>query len=623
MWNKWKFLTYSVLIFIYPFFVKCTTEKLFLKSRDIEATFLNNVIECISSIGNTELQFRPTVIIDTQNLINKKKGNMFRGKLARELMRSGIPSLTVTGGLVAPLQDISLNTLVVTYSDNCDDINNLDFSNINKDIKQLMVTFESTSINCIDKLQEIKNSVAKYDITFMFLNSTNDKNKLYTFIPKMDVNTCKLIVEHYIHINTCTNGSLQSNEVFPEKEPINLNKCPLKIGLAALEPFTQINNYKSLKTYDHINTTEGFDVDILNIFANYFNASLDLFYIYRKEENPYVNTEFINFIINGSLDICAGGLYRMYGDEVAYSGIYARQAILWIYAVKREERSWETLLEDMHDIYMFFVFYASYSISWYLICKFDGDPVSIKDTLLYGWGALVGGTALKEVTSLKQKILNLGLFIMRIYLSAYISIHLYSFLTIKEPPDMFITDDELMDSGRVAFLETSTKYFVDDERYLEFGNTTVECVSFKDCIQKTLQQNGMTMVLQGNFYQFQSDTAINGEARIMKLPEHVLTVYNEMLIRKDSPLVDDLQDLLQNLFEAGITEALYTKAIGLLVMEKSTRVNSNMLTHSYSCQSGCTITFQQFAVIFYAYGFGCILSCVVFILELYSKGRNG
>ncbi|CAB3230182.1 unnamed protein product [Arctia plantaginis] len=588
----------------------------------MEAKFLNNITKCITFIGNSELQFRPTVIIDTQYVNNKTKGNRFRGKLAKKLMRNGIPSLTVAEGLISKLQDISFNTLVVTYFENCDDINNLDFSNIDKDIKQLMVTFESTSNNCIDKLQEIKNSVDKYDITFMLLNIRDDINKFYTFIPKMDANTCEVVVERYYHINTCANGFMQSNEVFPEKEPINLNKCPLKIGLAALQPFSQINDYKSLKTYDHINTTKGFDVDILNIFANYFNATLDLFYIYRKEENPYVNTDFINFIINGSLDICAGGLYRMYGDAVAYSGLYARQAILWIYAVKRDERSWATLLDDMHDIYMFFVFYASYSISWYLICKFDGDPVSFIDTLLYGWGALVGGTALKEVTSLKQKILNLGLFIMRIYLSAYISIHLYSFLTIKEPPDMFITDDELMDSGRVAFLETSTKYFVDDERYLEFGNTTVECVSFKDCIEKTLQQNGMTMVLQGNFFQFQSDTAINGEARMMKLPEHVLTVYNEMLIRKDSPLVDDLQKLLQNLFEAGITEALYKKAIGLLVMEKSTRAHSNMLSHSYSCQSGCTITVEQFAVIFYAYSFGCILSCVVFALELYSRGRH-
>ncbi|XP_075980770.1 uncharacterized protein LOC142979622 [Anticarsia gemmatalis] len=507
------------------------------------------------------------------------------------------------------------HALIVIVFDTCDDVSFYDFVHTDKLNKQLIIITEPSN-DCNDKLEDIAHIVDRYDITFLLLNVIKDRNKMQTFIPTIDENTCQQAVGKLTHINTCINGTLRNKKVFPSKNPTNLNKCLFKVGMATLYPFSQIENKDSLKTYDHINNSVGCDMEIMEIVAEYFNATLDLYYIFRKEENPFGDYEFIKYLQNGSLDVCAGGLYRIYGRFVEYSGVYANQAVMWMYLAKRTDRSWESLIGKVNGLYIFVIFYISYSIIWYFICVFDGDAVSLRNTLLYGWGALIGANSLQDARTLKQKLLNLGYLVMCIHLSAYISIQLYSFLTIKGPPQMLNTNDAVMASGRVPFLKPSTKYFVSDKKYLEFANTSADCSSFVDCAEKTLQHNGLTLLLQASFFHFQSETAVRGEARVLRTAENVLTVYNEMLIRRDSPLVVKFQKIIQTLFEAGITQRLYEEAVGILVRDKADSANSNLIMSSYSCRSGCAITLVQFAGVFYLWIIGCVVSCIVFVIEV-------
>ncbi|XP_063895346.1 uncharacterized protein LOC135118133 [Helicoverpa armigera] len=560
----------------------------------------------------------PTVAI-LEQAQNNIKENEFINELIDKLTLFNIPQIIVEEIDNEGNHELYINSLTIAFIETCDDINKIDFNKVDRAMRFLITISDSTKDKCFENLQEIGESISHDAVTFIFRSNEADINQMFTIFPKIDGNTCKEVVDQPKHINTCINGTLDNDDIFPIKNPGNLNKCPFKVGMSTLFPFSTMKNKEKLKLYDRVDDIKGSDFEIMKIINEYFNATLEIYYIFKTEENPYSDVEFIPFVINGSLDACAGGIYRIYGDIVEYSGIYVSQGIFWVYYVEREDRSWQNLMHKLNDIYIFMIFYISYSIIWCLIRLFDGEAVSLMKTLLYCWGALVGASSLQDPRSRKQKFLTLMYLIMCIYLSAYVSMQFYAFLTITAPPHTFKTNSDVMESGRTAYLKDITKYFISDERYTRFANKSADCVSFLDCSEKTLLYNGLTVILQGFFYNFQAATAVNDEARILRATENILTVYNEMIIRKDSPLVEKFQKVMQRLFEAGITRRLFTEAIGISVVAKAKSANTNMISSSYSCQAGCSITLKQFAGVFYAWIFGCIISSVVFILEIFLK----
>ncbi|CAD0202768.1 unnamed protein product [Chrysodeixis includens] len=564
----------------------------------------------------------PTFAILKQKDDDNKESDFIK-QLINNLNRNNVP-LAILEDVIdhdEESQDLYINFFTIAFFDSCDDAIQFNYKNVNN-IKYLIIISDPNSKNCGKSLQGIKEIVGEFDVTFVIQDFFNDINKIYTIFPYKDKNTCEM-VHKLTHINTCVNGSLETQNVFPMKTPTNFNKCPLRIGMATLFPFSTIKDHDTLKSYDLLKETQikGSDLEMLKVIGKHFNASLELRYVNRSEENPYVDTELLKFLFNNSLDLCAGGLYRIYGDVVAYSGIYSRQDVLWIYYGQRSERSWNNLIRKMYSSYIFLIFYFCYTIIWYLICEFDGNSVSFTNTLLYGWGALVGATSVQEPKSGKQKIINLMYLILCIYLSAFVSIQLYSYLTIQEPPQIFKTNDEVMESGRVAYLKPITKYFNRDEKYLRFADKSEDCTSFMDCMDKTIEYNGLTIVLQSHYFVMQAMTTVDDEARILRASENVLTVYNEMLIRKNSSLVGKIQKIIPRLFEGGITRKQFIEAIGLQAVAKAGIAYSNTITNSYSCQAGCTITMKQIAGAFHIWLLGCGLSCFFFVIEVLNKRK--
>ncbi|XP_061379089.1 uncharacterized protein LOC133319270 [Danaus plexippus] len=427
-----------------------------------------------------------------------------------------------------------------------------------------------------------------------------------------------------MNINSCVNGSLDKNDekfIFPSKYLNNLRLCEFKVGMASLFPYTVIENKDSLETLDRLEEEDifGSDLEIMKIMAKKMNVTLEMFYIKRFEENALLQTDYIEYMLNGTLDACAGGLYNIYGDVVAYSGVYNRQSVIWIYTVERETRSWQTLLRKTGGLYIFLIFLASYSIIWKLFCQFDGRAVSLNNTILYSFGALVGTTSLLDAMSLKQKILNLSYLILCLHLSSYISTQMYYYLTVENPPQTINTIDELAISDTIPYLVPTKKYFLNNDKYIAFANTSRDCEDFLDCERSVLKNRGATLILDGLLYPFQSSTAVKDESRIMRVDEDVLVLYHEMIMRKDSFMVDKLHNIILRLFEAGICDKLYKEAIGVTIVDKAKIAVKNILSYSYSCSAGCKITWLQLAGSFYLWMIGCGLSICCFIVEILTK----
>lgn len=616
----WSILAYNILIHLVGVYGSEETNLILPKNNAIETNKYNTITNCIIAISNRELFFRPTVAILDQTSEGNEE-NAFINELIDKLTENNIPQLILKDVLNEESHDLHINSVTVAFFNTCEDVKKFDFTRVDKDMRFLIIISHSTNDGCVEKLEHIGERVSKHAVTFIIQDYQTDQNAIVTIFSKIDGNTCEEVVDKPTRINTCVNGTIEDEEIFPTKNFENLNKCPFRVGMATLFPFATIPNVESLNDYDYIDLQDikGSDFEIMKIITDYFNATLEIHYIYRREANPYANKGWMKFLLNGSLDVCAGGLYRIYGDVVEYSGVYVRQSVFWVYYAQRADRSWENLVSKLNDVYYFFIFYITYSFVWCLISLFDRESVSLITTLLNGWGALVGATSLQDARSNKQKFLNLMYLIMCIYSSAYISMQFYSFLTIRPPPHLLKTNSDVMTSGRTPYLMNTSKYFVQEEKYTKFADTSEDCVTFDDCAEKTLKYNGLTVILQGNFYIFQAMTAVQDEARVLRATENMLTVYNEMILRKNSPLVARFQSVMQRLFEAGITRRLFNEGIGISWVAKSTSANTNMVTSSYSCQAGCSITLMQFAGVFYAWIFGCVISCLIFLIEIMIK----
>ncbi|CAH0400746.1 unnamed protein product [Chilo suppressalis] len=76
------------------------------------------------------------------------------------------------------------------------------------------------------------------------------------------------------------------------------------------------------------------------------------------------------------------------------------------------------------------------------------------------------------------------------------------------------------------------------------------------------------VLIDGQFTLFQAETIVDGEATVLKVPQNMLTVYHEILIRKNLTITNSFQKLMTRLGEAGITDRLYHEALGILTEAK-------------------------------------------------------
>ncbi|CAG4987449.1 unnamed protein product [Parnassius apollo] len=465
--------------------------------------------KCVVAVVNTEEYRNPTVIFIGYDLIysvSKNVQNM--GSLMKVLSDECVPQI-----IIKSLQHLNETVkkfegndiLVVIFVNKCEILKRLDVTVIDAKLKYLIIINEDE--NCNMDLQKFGRKLQHYDATFISQSENYTLYKFQTIIPEIDENTCDYNVKVKLTtINTCLNGTLDKSVIFPAKETNNLKGCPFNVGMATMYPYSIIENKESLRNLQQINESQihGSDIEIIKIFCNNINASLNMYYIYREEESPYLHTEFISYLLNGSLDACAGGLYRVYGDSVSYSG----------------------------------------------------------------------------------------------------------------PPQTFKTNDEVIESGRMPYLIYETKYFVEDAKYIAFANTSLNCSGFQDCECKTISNQGLTITTEGYFYSIQAFTAVENEARLLRVPENIIFTYHEMVVRNDSPFVSKFRNIVTSLFEAGICDRLYLEEVGLLIHAKAKSANENIMANSYHCDSGCAITIEQIAGALYVWIFGCTLSLIVFVTEL-------
>ncbi|CAH0755614.1 unnamed protein product [Diatraea saccharalis] len=525
------------------------------------------LLQCITKITKSNFIYAPTISINENNEINNltihEYTHDFIDQLIHMTSKYNMPTIINSDEIIESMYVPEKHLLSIQYILNCDTLLNEEFRNINETIKYLVIIF-NTSEACDSILfNNVSRHISKYEMTFLKLTYDNNYDIL-TFIPKLNSTDCKMQFNiSYTSIADCASeGDLI---IFPNKETQNddMMGCPFRVGMTTYIPFSKIKDMDTMQLMDPIkyNDIRGCDVELMKIMSEYFNFTIQYYFIFDNEAKSEISTEFLKFLLNGTLDACAGGLFRIYGDIVDYSGVYGRQAFIWMYTVKRSARSWKSFVGNMNGLYIFIVFYFCFSFIWYLLHAFDKQAIPISNIMLYGWGALIGTSSLYKAQNLKHRITNIFYLIMCLHLVAYVNIQMYSFLTITSPPTIYKTNEEMYKSNLIPYLDPKSKYFVHDKQYETFANTSVDCDFFTDCENKIMGHNGVTLTVDGRFMLFQAKTIVDDEVGVLKVSENMLTVYHEILFRKNVTITKKFQKIMTRLGEAGIMERLYHEVL--------------------------------------------------------------
>ncbi|XP_045451612.1 uncharacterized protein LOC123660601 [Melitaea cinxia] len=517
--------------------------------------------------------------------------------------------------------------LIVINIKFCSELNDLATISLNIKFRYIIVVDVHVTKKCYEdmenKLYELKN----YNLVIITLDSKSNNYFIMTKIPEIDEVTCGVSESLTVNIiNICRNGSLDRkkvSDIFPSKEITDLKMCNLNVGMSKFYPYSMVNNEDDLKDLDTSKHLYGADAEVMKILAKKCNSTLKMFYIDTTRKTSQNVPQFIQHLLDGTLEVCAGGLIRqrVYGDVVAYSGIYSKQSVFWVYTVERDRRSWQSLVGKMTGLYVFLITYVCYVILWNILNQFDYKTTTVINSCLYGWGALLGASSLQDARSFKQKILNIMYLIVSLHMSAFVSTQIYYYLTIERPPKQFKTMEEISSSNKISYLIPTKKYFADDKYHIALANKSRDCFTFTECEELMLKHKASTILVEGLFSKLQSASSVGDEASIIRVADDILITYREMIIRQNSTLVKTIQKSILRLFEAGICNKLYVEAIGILAVDKAKIANKNILSDSYSCTQGCEITLSQSAFAFYVWIFGCCLSCFVFVFEILLKRR--
>ncbi|VVC95648.1 unnamed protein product, partial [Leptidea sinapis] len=243
------------------------------------------------------------------------------------------------------------SVLVVIYTENCEDFIQLNHK-FSENHKYLIITQEPKN-KCGEVSKNTSIAFIMRDITCVTKVNNGSSYIIKTATVEIEDKTCNIVDQPiFKEINSCYSGFLKINQsVFPKKNLRNFRKCNFNVGMGTLSPYATMEKKHLFYNLASINLSNisGSDVDLIKIIADHFNSTLKVYYIMKDEENRFAHNEFIKFLLNGSLDVCAGGLYRIYGDVVHYSGVYTRQAVVWAYGVERDTRSWQSFVHKIKD----------------------------------------------------------------------------------------------------------------------------------------------------------------------------------------------------------------------------------------------------------------------------------
>jgi hypothetical protein len=474
--------------------------------------------------------------------------------------------------------------------------------------------------------------VPTYDESLSSDNITNKENSvafdLYTWFPYRSGRCAE--VQEVITLDRwiLTNNGYSFKEVslFPQKIPLNLQACPLRVSVTGHQPYVFLNDIQHNNIYKY----GGLEIEFLHIVSKAMNMTL--VYLPTPAGNEVdQRTSILMRLHFGLIDVVLGTI-PLHLDILEFADAttpYLHTAFQWFVPCPTPVPRMETILGIFTVpvwLTLILVLIMTSATVWCIGNRHYESPLysTVPTSLFNVWAIFIGVCVAELPRTSRLRIFFLIFlwycFVINIVFQAF-------FVTFLVEPgfrQQIATFDELINSGIIFAFQEYTEIALNSTMYydhMKLKSSRVNCSDHDQCLERLIVSQDITMIsipLQADFIAFKLIPNYKRGKHVCSLDEDIYKMFFVMYLQLGSPLLDRFNTIICRTIEAGLVDNYWSmlkwkyhvKSIAKSVYDGNLSDNSLYFAFSLS----------HLKVTFFILTIGYILSSIVFIGELlYTK----
>lgn len=420
--------------------------------------------------------------------------------------------------------------------------------------------------------------------------------------------------------------SFKEVSLFPQKIPLNLQACSLRVSAIGYGPYVLLDGMQHNNTYKY----RGLEVEFLLMVSKVMNASL----VYMPppiDTNVNQRTRMLMKLHFGFIDVVFGTIpLHLSILEYADATIpYLQTAFQWFVPCPTPVPRMETIL-GIFTLPVWFtlilILILTTAIVWCIGRRHHESPLyyTASSSLYNVWAVSIGVSVAEMPRTSRLRVFFL---IFLWYCFVINTVFQALFVTFLMEPGFrrhIATFDDLIHSGVLYTFEESTEAALNSTLYYDYmklQSNRMNCSNHNKCLERLFMSQDITMIsipIQADYVAFQLIPNYKKGKHVCSLDEDIYKMFFVMYMQLGSPLLDRFNTIIRRTIEAGLVDNYWS----MLNWETHVKSIAKSLYDGNLFDKDMYFAFSlsHLKVAFFVLTLGYILSSIMFIGELlYTK----
>ena len=421
-------------------------------------------------------------------------------------------------------------------------------------------------------------------------------------------------------------------ELFPEKVPINLHQCPIKIYANEFEPYI-MSECNMEENGNDTCSFRGLEVEFIFLVGKAMNLNLSFLKLPPKGVGEKY-AEGISFVLEGKADVFMGScpLYHLFTGYLDPTVPYIHTALKWYVPCAGQLPRIGNIFEVFHtfvwlsiliiSVVTALLFWTAANLGSYSGIRESSRYKLLHNDFYYVWSILLGQSVTKLPIASQLRCAFFQFICFCFAMNTVFQALFVSYIVQPGYEKQIESFDEMKDSG-ILFLKHSSIDFVSllvgNDDIMQVRSPVETCSDFLPCLMRLIKKRDIITIAVKSYAEYVDSIAginANGKKSLCSIRENILSTSFVMYLSKGNPLLDKFNVYIKRSLEGGLGE----KYMSQLAWNDSLGKRSK--SPEQDNEGGDTyfiFTTLHLKIGFYLLLFGYVLSSAVFVCEMSSK----
>ncbi|PSN42422.1 Ionotropic receptor 601 [Blattella germanica] len=394
---------------------------------------------------------------------------------------------------------------------------------------------------------------------------------IYSAFPYRDGSCGK--INNVMKVDQCFLGKhtfLKNDNLFPNKVPTNLNKCPVVISTVGLEPYLILSRNYTENLNRDLFRVDGLGTELLKLSAEKMNFTA-LFLEPTFTVDARLIIQEVTRVQNGVSEVLAGATPLIANTLAFFDGTipFIFDTINWFVPCPKPIARMKRVL-SVFTVSSWVAMAVVHLVTSVVFCwanlSSEGREQSfqsLSDALLHTWAVMMGLSFLHVPKALHLRALLILFILYCFVMSMVFQAYFKSYLVEPGYEKRLETIDDLVESEflygyiKMAEVMASTMEYSELKR---FASRRTECKDLRSCTERIMFNGDLISTISFNYATYIASlrgVRYKREA-LCYLEEPILSGFICVLLRKGSPLLDRFNQLFRRCLEAGLLNRYWT-----------------------------------------------------------------